>query len=85
MKELDALRREIDRLDAQIAPLLLERFAVVRRIGEVKKTEGIPVLNEAREKAVLDKITSFTEDDKEKSALRKVYKSVMTAAKELEK
>ena len=85
MKELDALRREIDRLDAQIVPLLLERFAVVRRIGEVKKTEGIPVLNEAREKAVLDKISAFAEDDAEKSALRKVYKSVMTAAKDLEK
>ena len=45
MSELDVLRKDIDRLDKEIAELLLARFAVVKEIGEVKKRENIPVTN----------------------------------------
>ena len=40
MSELDVLRKDIDRLDKEIAELLLSRFAVVKEIGEVKKRDG---------------------------------------------
>lgn len=83
--ELDKLREEIDRLDGAIVPLLLERFEVVRRIGEVKKEAGLPVYNAAREEAVLTKVSALAPDEETARALRLVYTQVMAAAKELEK
>ena len=83
--ELDKLREEIDRLDGAIVPLLLERFEVVRRIGEVKKEAGLPVYNAAREEAVLRKVSALAPDEETARALRLVYTQLMAAAKELEK
>ena len=85
MMEIDELRKEIDRLDRAIVPLLLERFEVVRRIGDAKKSAGLPVYNPAREEAVLQKVSAFAPDEETANALRLVYTQVMAAAKELEK
>ena len=85
MTELETLRQEIDRVDGAIVPLLLERFEIVRRIGEVKKEAGLPVYNAAREEAVLDKVSALAPDAATANALRVVYAQVMAAAKELEK
>jgi len=85
MTELDKLRQEIDRVDGAIVPLLLERFEIVRRIGEEKKKAGLPVYNAAREEAVLSKVSALAPDQATAQALRSVYAQVMTAAKELEK
>ena len=85
MMEIDELRKEIDRLDGEIVPLLLARFEVVRKIGEEKKKTGLPVYNPAREAAVLEKVSSHAPDEQTARALRLVYEQVMAAAKELEK
>ncbi|MBP5405384.1 MAG: chorismate mutase [Clostridia bacterium] len=85
MTEITKQREEIDRIDAAIIPLLLERFAVVRKIGAAKKEAGLPVFDPAREKAVLEKISAKAGTEEEKKALCAVYESIMTAAKELEK
>ena len=84
MKDLETLRREIDETDAEICALLSKRFAVVREIGEVKKQKGLPVLNEGREKVVLEKVRSRALSESEASALAEVYKTIMTEAKKLE-
>ena len=84
MKDLETLRREIDETDAEICALLSKRFAVVREIGEVKKKKGLPVLNESREKAVLEKVRSRALSESEENALAEIYKTIMTEAKKLE-
>jgi chorismate mutase-like protein len=55
---LDNLRAEIDRIDQQILDLLIERSAVVRRIGEVKgdRLDGRPALRPAREAQILRRL-----------------------------
>ena len=82
--ELKVLRDKIDALDREIARLLAERFAVVREIGAVKKALSLPVLNEAREAIVLEKVSAGAEDDRTAEAIRRVYRAVMDAAKSLE-
>jgi isochorismate pyruvate lyase len=42
MSGLADLRREIDRLDAEILDLLARRFAVVQQVVAVKAREGLP-------------------------------------------
>ena len=55
---LDHLRTEIDRIDEQILDLLIERSAVVRRIGEAKgdQQDGRPALRPAREAQILRRL-----------------------------
>lgn len=53
---MDQYRREIDRIDAQLAKLLDERLDVAAKIGSYKQLRGLPVLDENREQ---EKIRAF--------------------------
>ena len=85
MSELDVLRKDIDRLDKEIADLLLARFAVVKEIGAVKKRDGIPVTNAGREEVVIQRVRACATELAEKDALESVYRAVIEASKKLEK
>jgi len=50
---LEEMREEIRRLDAALIEILAERLAVVRRIGELKRNQQVPVIDPAREAAVV--------------------------------
>ncbi len=54
-RELSALRGEIDRVDREMTALFLERLALVDEIGALKKARGLPVRDEAREAAILER------------------------------
>ena len=84
MNKLDVLRKDIDLLDKEICELLLNRFAVVKEIGEVKKKEGLPVTNAGREALVLEKVRAAAVNLEEKDALESVYRAVIAASKKLE-
>ena len=84
MSELDVLRKDIDRLDKEIAELLLSRFAVVKEIGEVKKRESIPVTNTGREEVVIAQARACALDNAEKDALEAVFRTVIAESKKLE-
>ncbi len=53
---LDNIREEIDKIDAQLLPLFLKRMDCAKKVAEVKKEKGLPVLNEKREQQILDGI-----------------------------
>jgi chorismate mutase / prephenate dehydratase len=55
---LEHLRAEIDRIDQEILDLLIERSAVVRRIGDVKgdRLDGRSALRPAREAQILRRL-----------------------------
>ena len=54
MDELKELRCEIDAIDRQVVELFRQRMDVTRRVGEYKAKQGIPVLDQAREREVLN-------------------------------
>ncbi len=54
MEDLQALRGQIDDIDRQLVDLFRRRMDVTYRVGEYKRAQGIPVLDEARERAVLE-------------------------------
>lgn len=53
MDELDELRRMIDEVDAEILRLVARRVELARKIGELKKSGGLPVADLEREEDVL--------------------------------
>jgi chorismate mutase len=51
--ELAAVRAEIGRVDEAIVFLIDERLRLARRVGELKRTAGMGVLDPSREAAVV--------------------------------
>jgi chorismate mutase len=51
--ELEAIRAEIGRVDEAIIFLIAERLRLARRVGELKRTAGLGVLDPSREAAVV--------------------------------
>lgn len=52
---LDEARREIDAVDAEMAALFCRRMDAVRKVAAYKQANGLPVLDAAREEAVVQK------------------------------
>ena len=47
--DLEAIRRRIDKIDAQLVAALEERMEAVLEVAAYKKQQGLPVLDAARE------------------------------------
>ena len=77
MSELNELRGEIDAIDAQLTELFLRRMDVTRRVGEYKQAHGIPVLDVARERQVLEKKRALVDAPELKTAVTTLYETVM--------
>ncbi len=50
---LEALRGQIDAIDASLVQTIADRLAVAREIGKVKRAAGLPVVNPEREAVVI--------------------------------
>ncbi len=53
MDELQDLRREIDAIDRELVELFRRRMDVTARVGAYKRSRGVPVLDQERERQVL--------------------------------
>jgi chorismate mutase len=58
-QELSELRKEIDKIDYQLMPLLDQRAEIVKTMGELKKRYEIPIINGDREREILLKAEGF--------------------------
>jgi len=61
-EEISPLRDEINRLNEEILEKIRERVRAALRIGEVKKRHGMPVVDRAREEAVLNHVGGLAAD-----------------------
>ena len=61
--ELMRLRGEIDRVDEEILTLFAERMRLVGEIGARKDAGGLPLRDEARERALLDRLSASAGDE----------------------
>ena len=53
MDDLQTLRQDIDAIDRRLVELFRRRMDVTRRVGEYKRSQGVPVLDQERERQVL--------------------------------
>lgn len=56
MRDLKEIRKEIDRIDKQIIPLLEQRFHCSVDVAEYKRANNVPILNAERENEIIDGI-----------------------------
>ena len=71
MEELDRLRKEIDRIDDQVIPLLELRFKIVKDLKKHKKS----LTDKRREEEILEKASS--------ERVREVYREIFKNSKKL--
>ncbi len=60
--ELTKCRDEIERIDNEIVTLLAQRMALGKRIGELKRVAGLPVLDPTREAVVIRRAAELARD-----------------------
>ncbi len=59
MSNIDQLRNKIDSITLEMLTLLKERTNIARQIGEVKKSSGLNVTDEAREEQLRKEVSEF--------------------------
>lgn len=84
MKTIDELRSEIDEIDDGLVSLFLQRLAVVKEVGEAKKTLSLSVEDKDRENAVIERLTA-NKTDEEKKKITELYNKIFDISKDTEK
>lgn len=84
MKTIDELRSEIDEIDDGLVSLFLQRLAVVKEVGEAKKTLSLSVEDKDRENAVIERL-AINKTDEEKKKITELYNKIFDISKDTEK
>lgn len=89
MRELSEIRGEIDRIDEELTALLCRRLDCAAQVAAYKEAHGLPVLNEQRERAVIEQARRDSEPyDTEKKgygdANALVFASMMDVSRALQ-
>ena len=84
-EEIGELRKEINRLNAEIVKKLSERVDVALRIGEVKKKHGRPIVDKDREAKVYEQVRKLASDHKiDPRGVEKVFREIIRLCTEAE-
>jgi monofunctional chorismate mutase len=82
---LSIAREQINHIDEEIISLLEKRFNIVMEIGEYKKENNLPVLDEEREKKVVKTCIGYLKNKNYSKAVEDIYTQIMGSSKELER
>lgn len=80
---LNELRKEIDRVDAKLLPLLEKRMELSSAVAKYKLKNDLPIEDLDREAKVLEK--AQTENPAIKPYVRSVYEEIIKASKEYQR
>jgi chorismate mutase/prephenate dehydratase len=83
--DLDALREQIDHIDREIVDRLNQRVRLASEIGHIKMAEGKAVYVPSREEEVFGKLTAHSDGPLPETALRAIWREVISAAIALER
>lgn len=84
MKELEKLRKEIDRIDSEIVRLLNERAKAAIGIGKIKKEEKRAAHVPQREREIFERLEKENQGPFPNEAIRVVFREIMSASLSLE-
>ena len=80
MKDLLEIREQIDNIDDQIIALWKERMALSLQVAEYKKEHNLPILDEQREKELLDRISNLAGEELGDYS-RDLYEKIMSISR----
>ena len=83
--ELAKLRTKIDGIDRQVLGLLVQRAACSRKIGAIKKKNGLRVYSPKREQDILARLCKQSCTPLTSAAVRAIFKTVMRESRKLQR
>ena len=81
-RNLEEIRSEIDLLDKELAELFEKRFHLVKEVIDYKIENRLPILDEGREKEIIEKNTNYIEDLDLQKYFRKVYSYMIETSRD---
>lgn len=82
MDDIQELRNRIDKIDKELVALFEERMAVSLEIGKYKRERNLPIYDENRERAVIEKNKARLKNKEFEEPLEKLYKNLMKSSKD---
>lgn len=82
MDQLEQSRMDIEQIDRDMASLFCRRMDAARRIAAYKKEHALPILNEERERLLLEKNTALIPDEALKNYYVNFLRAVMDVSKQ---
>lgn len=84
-KRIEELRHEIDSVDKVIIDAIIRRVILAREIGELKHQSGLPVLDPAREAAVVSRAAAQSRSaGLPEQEMRTLYWQIMALARHVQ-
>ena len=77
MDELKQMRDAIDEIDCGIVRLFEQRMAITERVGRYKQARSMPVLDNLRQKEVLESKAGLLEDQSMRADVTMLYETIM--------
>lgn len=80
MEDLSTIREKINEIDNKIIDLWKDRMEMCLSVAQHKKENNLPILDEKREKELLDRIGSLAGDELASYA-RTLYETIMSISR----
>lgn len=82
--DLDQIRKDIDQIDQELVALLEKRMVCVGQIVEYKEQQGLPVLDQGREREVLEKVASLVDDEQYRATIQAQFRDLMARSRDFQ-
>lgn len=79
---LDNIRKEIDKIDNELAELLRQRMECSLKVAEIKRAEGLPVYHPGREAEIIKKVSDLGGNYGE--YIGEIYRFLMACSREVQ-
>ena len=84
-KSLDAIRKEIDKVDRELTVLIQKRMDLVSEVAELKAQTGKDVLDKSREEKVIQNVISMVRNREYKDSVKAIFEYIMQCSREYQK
>ncbi len=84
-KNLDTIRKEIDKIDKELSTLIQKRMDLVSKVAESKARSGKEILDKDREEAVIQNVLSMVSKQEYKDNVKAVFECIMYNSREYQK
>jgi chorismate mutase len=82
---IDDFRCEIDRLDSELLKIFNQRAQLALKIGELKKTTGLPIFDPGREKKIFQRMKNENAGPLDNQAIVRLFERVIDESRRLER
>jgi len=83
--DLEDLRKRIDLLDESLVRLLNARAACALEIGRLKREQGMPIYQPAREAEVLQHVQTLNNGPLDDQVIKRLFERIIDEARHLER